>query len=124
MGLSPHYFWGGCGFEFTSLFFGGGVFFLNFVLFGWWWWFYFDFLGDYFFKRIFFYFIFFVLCWKCIYICLTFTQSLTQFFVLWGSVSVGRCAFCVIGASFAVINCFWKIRVALKRAGFGATCAG
>ena len=40
----------------------------------------------------------FVLWWKFIYICLTFTHSFTQFFfVLWGGVSVGRCAFLVFG---------------------------
>ena len=105
-------FSGGCGFS-VHIFFRGvvglsphlcfslvGVFFLNFVLFGWWWWFYFHFLGDYFFKGIFLKFFLFVLCWKCIYICLTFTQSFTQFFfVMWGSVSVGRCAFLFLGTN-------------------------
>ena len=97
MGFSPHFLEGGCGFESTSLFFGGGGIFFK-ILFC---------LGDDgggftlisegivslrgFLK-------YFFLCWKCIYICLTFTQSFTQFFfVLWGSVSVGRCAF----------FCFW-----------------
>ena len=47
------------------------------------------------------------------------------FRVLWGSVSVGRCAFfCFWAIKQMLNNCFWKIRVALKRAGFGATCAG
>ena len=68
-----------------------------------WGWFYFDFLGDYFFLREFFfvkYFFFLVLWWNLINICLTFTHSFTQLFffrVLWGGVSVGRCAFFVLG---------------------------
>ena len=32
--------------------------------------------------------------------------------------------FWFLGINFQVVNCFWKIRVALRRAGFGATCAG
>ena len=63
MGLSPH-----------LCFLGVGEFVLNFVLFGWWWWFYFDFLDDYFLRGIFFVFI---LWWKFIYMCLTFTHSFT-----------------------------------------------
>ena len=47
------------------------------------------------------------------------------FCVLLGSVSVGRCALFVLGLSnMQLVNCFWKIRVALKRARFGVTCAG
>ena len=46
--------------------------------------------------------------------------------------TVGRCkcwmvCFFVFGHRVTcslIVNCFWKIRVALKRAGFGATCAG
>ena len=49
----------------------------------------------------------------------------TIFCVLWGSVSVGRCAFFVFGlTNMQLVNCLWKIRVALKRVGFGATCVG
>ena len=80
VGLSPHLCFLGVG--------GGGG---GRVLF---WWFYFDFLRDYFFKGN----IVFVLWWKFICICLTFTHSFTQFFfVLWGGVSVGRHAFYVFG---------------------------
>ena len=32
--------------------------------------------------------------------------------------------FLFLGINIQVVNCFWKIRVALRRAGFGATCAG
>ena len=46
------------------------------------------------------------------------------FFVLWGGASVGRCAFLFLGIDVSVVNCVWKILVALKRAGFGATCVG
>ena len=67
-----------------------------------WGWFYFEFLGDYFVLREFsllIFLFFFVLWWNFINICLTFTHSFTQFFlcVLWGGVSVGRCAFYVFG---------------------------
>ena len=40
------------------------------------------------------------------------------FHVLWGSVSLGRCAFFVFGQQ-QLNNCFWKIWVALRRAGAG-----
>ena len=32
--------------------------------------------------------------------------------------------FSFLGIDVWLVNCFWKIQVALKRAGFGATCAG
>ena len=51
-----------------------------------------------------------------------FLGFLNFFFFLGGG---GRCAFFVFGAIKQQLNnCFWKIRMALKRAGFGVTCAG
>ena len=32
--------------------------------------------------------------------------------------------FLFLGIDMQLVNCFWKIRVALRRAGFGVTCAG
>ena len=32
--------------------------------------------------------------------------------------------FLFLGIDMQFVNCFWKIRVALKRAGFGVPCAG
>ena len=32
--------------------------------------------------------------------------------------------FLFLGYQTAVVNCFWKIWVALRRAGFGVTCTG
>ena len=120
MGLTPHFLGGVVG---LSPFFKGLGFFLNFVSFGWWW-FYFDFLGG--FLNFFFFFFFLVLGLKFINICSTFAHSFTQFF----SCTVGKCkcwtvCFCCFWAiKQQFYNCFWKIRVALKRAGFGVTCAG
>ena len=39
------------------------------------------------------------------------------FCVFGGSVSVGRCAFLFLGINKQLNNCFWKIGVALRRAG-------
>ena len=77
-------------------------------------------------KKIVYFFIFLsVWWWNFINISSTFTHSFTQLFcVLGGSISVGWCAFLFLSKDIKLINCFWKIRVALRRAGFGATCAG
>ena len=45
------------------------------------------------------FFLFFVMGWKFINICSIFIHSHNFFCVLWGSVSVGRCAFFVFGLS-------------------------
>ena len=92
-----HLDFGGRGFESRFCFWGVGSVYLKLSFVWGWGWFYFDFLGDYFFLREFFFV--FVLWWNFINICLTFTHSFTQFFfcVLWGGVSVGRCAFLFLG---------------------------
>ena len=131
------YFFGGVGL-------GGGVLLSSNFIFGWGC-FSLEYLGDKFYLSCFFYFLFnffffnflkiknffffcyfffTVLWWNLINICSTFTHSLTQFFLcIGGSVSVGRCAYFVLGQQ-QLNNCFWKIWVALRRARFGATCAG
>ena len=87
------------GLSLDLVFLGGGVCFLKWSFVGvgaWVGWFYFDYLllRGRFVLKIFFS----VLWWNFINICLTFTHSFTQFFcVLWGGVSVGRCAFSVFG---------------------------
>ena len=48
----------------------------------------------------------------------SFTHSLNFFHVFGGSVSVGWCAFCFWSTTRSFNNCFWKIRVALIRAGW------
>ena len=53
---------GDVGLSMDFVFWGWGVFFLNWVLFGGWGWFYFDFLGDSFFLSEFFFFVFFFFC--------------------------------------------------------------
>ena len=60
---------------------------------------------------------FFVLRWNFINICSTFTHSYTIFF----RVVLGKCKcwdgvlFLFLGIDIQVINCFWKIWVALRR---------
>ena len=80
------------------------------------------------FKKIFFYFLFnfFSVLWRnFINICSTFTHSFTQFFSCVGGKCKcwTMCFFFVLGQQ-QLNNCFWKIREALRRAGFGATCVG
>ena len=89
-------------------------------------WFYLEFLVDNSFlnlKKKFF------LCFVVelsISICSTFTHSFTHFHTffscIWGSVSVGRCAFLFLGIDTQLINCVWKIRVALRRASWCELC--
>ena len=98
--------WEGRGFETGSLFWGGGSVSLKFSFVRGWGWFYFEFLEDYFLSRGFFSLS--VLWWKFINICLTFTNSFTQFF-------------CVLLESVSV-NCFGKISVALKGPGWCDLC--
>ena len=81
VGLSPH-----------VCFLGVRGFFI-FLLFGWW--FYFDFLGDYFLKGLFYFFYFVLEVYLYLFNIHTFIYVIL--FVLWGGVSVGRCAFL----------CFW-----------------
>ena len=82
--------------------------------------------GLFFIKGTFYLLFFFsVLWWNFINTCLTFTHSFTQFFLC----TVGRCkcwtvCFLCCWADMQLVNCFWKIRVALRRVSFGVTCAG
>ena len=47
----------------------------------------------------------------------------TIFFMFWGvSVSVGQCAFLFLGKDKQLNNCFWKILLAFRRAGWCDLC--
>ena len=93
VGFNPQFF-------FFFFFLGGGV--ESFLLLGRGWEFFFKFclvwvvLVLLCFLR---FFLFFVMGWKFINICSIFIHSHNFFCVLWGSVSVGRCAFFVFGLS-------------------------
>ena len=86
----------------------GGSFVLK-LLFFWWGWF--------FLKVFFLYFSLF--CGRTLLIIVqhSLIQSHNFFSCIWGNVSVGRCAFLVFGQQ-QLNNCFWKIWVALRRAGW------
>ena len=57
--------------------------------------------------------------WNFINTCSTFTHSFTQFFSCFsGSQGVGRCALLILGKDKQLNNCFWKIGLALKKAGW------
>ena len=58
-----------------------------------------------------------VLWWNFINICSTFTNSFTQFFwCIWGKCKCWMAYFFVFGQQ-QLNKCFWKFRVALRRAG-------
>ena len=76
-------------------------------------WFYFEFLSDYFVLREFSLLILFNI------------HSHQFFFVYCRVVQVlDGVLFMFLGTDVYLVNCFWTIRVDLKRAGFGGTCAG
>ena len=118
---------------------GGGLLFYNFFCgVGGWGWLALEFLGNKFYLIFFcfflnnfltflpFFIIFFLFCGGTLLIFVqhSLIHSHNFFHVLLGSVSVRRCAFLFLGIDIQVFNCFWKIQVALRRAGLGATCAG
>ena len=87
---------------------------------------FFQILGrQFFFKFLFqfFLFLFSVLWWKFITFCSTFTHSFTQTFSCFGgNCKCWKVCFFVLGKDKQLNNCFWKILVALRRAGWCDLC--